>query len=1436
LNNADVLTTLVQGILDGDAALQSGTELLDLDAPERGLYPTGIFFGSTARFYDARRVELQYATSFVAVDQFGRIAGVWNDQTYPGPSGSNASKWILGNDYGMSADNDAGTEYYEQIQILGDAIVKNQSFDAFTPRTGAATSTNWRTDDVAGATLNLVDIRQSIRRSLEAPSAYTLEDGVYFAQNDEGVFSYVVVRANAVRAIFLDQIEATEQATITGPDGSVYPLFTYDEQRAFGATIEGTPKLVYLDRGAYYEVVNGRVPNPAVRVTFQRTTSAPIIDEEATLTPVVGNTTSQMLGDAWIGESRFFSAAVTGKSPYVFNLDADGVTTTEASVAVPGQLGAGEKRLPILNALMVRDLIEEALLSSAAASEAVKALPTTATAAEKALAAAPFQYSNYDYAPDATIPGTPAGLGIANGLWFGQAAANVDGEIFFGYAVVERGQIRYFIVDGTRLVDGEIVLLSTLGDDEFEALNELEDGDDDFYEVVIEDIAKFLGGSDKTVEADQHKLVPQVVGSYDFTSRGIWGSPALTPTGYSERFGSEVFLVAEDVIRNSVQGVVAQKAASLGNSFRDFIDPAVASTVASTRVLYPRAEAYGAFSAGFTLNGTGNQFYTSNSVNRFFTRVTFESSNRDILDIAADGKITVRSVDADGQATVTMTLEFDNQIFTYSTTYNVRTVASYNRDIILARLHTTQHLSTATSLDNSIVFADRRVLQGFDVPLEDPSNGLYSNFNGQLNSAQLISEIRSGVLNVSSQVVSVVPTVQPATNTRSGLADLPSNNFAWYLNYGQSTQRTIRNLSELTPGTYTLTAALIFDRTALNPQIVTRRVNVTILSEVDAVALVQAAIVPGTLLPQGQITSTDKVSLSRYNSIVLGLSVNWELVNPATGNPVATLTTSTSPALTIATLANAAGSFSQQLSVTRNYSNEKLILRATVQRGYYNPITSTSTTHTRLQTSPNLLGNPVENFEFTVLATTPSVVQTRIATALKDWFKLLPSSIQLPLNADALIIESGMYRPEITTIDDNPTLRYELEYKGTAGYYVLPASITDRSAELDSGLVDFETLDGITHFILYRQVGDKDVSSGLVFLNNSTPVLLGYETPGLNSDDIPFLLLNAVTGDLTALNVSQLVFPAEAQAIAEVKVNILGRALLSTDSVQATKQVNAAVVTKEISIVKNPEFRDIVVPVLVNSGTRSIVININGVFAETGLSASMISVSGVASDSGLAAAIAINSGAQGGLQFVRESATSARIVGFSGTQIVNIGFAGTESGTVNITISANAFRRPATQIGELTSGISSTQVGAAAIASATEISFLSGVSYTSVTGPVFVVTLYGDSFAAGLTAGSGFGNGGLTAAGALSTAADSLTSGLSLIVKSIAPNRQSVTLVFSGLHAATGDLDPGNLVLGTVEIASGVLTHGEANLPVLRDAQAISVTPNDKLRARFLAE
>jgi hypothetical protein len=73
-----------------------------------------------------------------------------------------------------------------------------------------------------------------------------------------------------------------------------------------------------------------------------------------------------------------------------------------------------------------------------------------------------------------------------------------------------------------------------------------------------------------------------------------------------------------------------------------------------------------------------------------FSRVSYESSNRDAMDVGSNGVITVRRLDSDQSSVITMTLEFENSMFIYTTTYQALTRAAYNRTIILNALNTKQ--------------------------------------------------------------------------------------------------------------------------------------------------------------------------------------------------------------------------------------------------------------------------------------------------------------------------------------------------------------------------------------------------------------------------------------------------------------------------------------------------------------------------------------------------------------------------------------------------------------------------------------------------------------------------------------------------------------------------------------------------------------------------
>jgi hypothetical protein len=1392
LNNADVLDrALVQGILDADAVLQPGTTLLSSTTPERGLYTvrtTGgrLYFGASPRIVDTRRTEIHYATSFVAVDQFGRIAGVWNDQTYPGASADDkSSKWILGDAYGMGAEGDL--EWFVQSQAYGEAIVKNQGLGGFT--NDIATATNVRTDDVAGVTINLLRPNQAIAAAI--PASLSLRDGVYFAQDADDLFVYVVVDGGRVEAVFVDQIDPVEQAVIADREGNEFPLFTYDKQTAFGSTIEGTPTLVYLDRGVYYEVIGGRVPvgSEQVRVTF-RLNETQGINEEATLAPVAGNfTAKQNAPEAWLLQSRLLTARLDGQAtPYRFNLDAAGMSDTEIKYD-------GEDYTLILNALAIRDLVEEALLKSNAAFRATTA---TARAAQ--------QYSQIAY----ESADLDANQGMANGIWFGATAADVDGQVFLAYAVVEGGEFKHLIIDGTRAVDGEVKLLTVLRDAEYVALGEEEDGEDDFYETIAADISVFQ----KTL---QRKLVTDLVAGYDFTSRGIFGVPAFTTAQsatLTSRFGAELLLAAEAVAKPAIDGLVRQAADELGDAFKDLIISATgqANTRAGkTPILYSQITNYVpvgyAADAGFVLSSDPLGKFSVDGTNRLFSRVSFESSNRSVLDVDSAGRLTARRLEADGEATITMTVEFDGQVFTYSTTYEVLTVASYNRQL-LALLHTNQNGLAGVSSDKSVDFNGRVVLENFPVALESLDSADYTTFAGNHTSTSTGTRnnllISNGFLIQTSNAVEQKVTDSVGNLWNSGLQVSARNSgltgnfvFGYFLNYGQSTERAIRNLSDLEPGSYNITVALKYDTILDVPQIVTRRLNVTIISEANAITRVLAEIKPDALL--NDITTEAAARLDNTTSVI-GVSTRWSVLQ--VGSTAAGANSVKSPVftnLTVAELAYRSASNQQQLTVQRNYSDEKFVLRANLVRGQLAPSAGVANS---VAAFPTLTGTPQRNFELNVKAVLVTAeIAERIEEQLEGWMNRLPSFIELPaytggdtsystfnLNSTSRILAGTMFESDFSDIEDitsSDSLRYAISVAGTS-YYVVPAAVD----LVDEEQINTATLSGITHYVVYRQVGTKDVSSGFASLEvqwtgtsdniSVADRAITLQGAPATANDLPFLVLNAVTGELFVVDVSELVFPVKADEVTSLNITITGRILLSTDSVPTTKQVNSSAISRTITLFRNPSFGPLTNSFTVDSGTTSVTLTLSaGAFANV-LTPSMFTVVGTANTSGVDAAAVINAG----FKVVRESDILVRIYGYSGVALADA-LEPNFTGEVTFGVKPNAIR---TMGGTLTAA-KSTQVGVATVSNTPKlITLTSGSTLAFASGVSFVVDLDGDLFDAseftaagkdvkawlsvnigGVTSGLS-GINGLTASGVVSASSGSITitfSATSAAIKSI---------------------------------------------------------------------
>jgi hypothetical protein len=846
-------------------------------------------------------------------------------------------------------------------------------------------------------------------------------------------------------------------------------------------------------------------------------------------------------------------------NPYRFNLDADGMSDT-----VIKDRDASDQTL-ILNALAIRDLVEEALIKSNAVA---KATPTGLAAAKLAN-----QYSDI-YEPVAARTATD-NVGMANDIWFGAAAATVDGEVFSAYAVVTGGRFTSLIINGTREVDGEVVLINTLGDAEFTAVGELADGKDDFYETIGADIKTFLATAELQTE-----LVDQLADPYDFTTRGAFGVPALDSAQtakFTSRFGSQLLLAVEAAAKPAIDDMVRTRALAVRTLFQDRFSTAAGTNntrAGQTPILYSEMTytPVGYPSGGFQLTNDVARFYSGLS-SRNFSRVTFESSDRNVLDVNNNGVITTRRIEADSTATITMTLEFDDQVFTYST-YNVYTIASYNR-MVLNALHTDQgNISVAgvrKSPDTSVVFDGRTVLLGASVQLETPNNGLYTDYTGDGGADQrgLNFLVRSGLLirNTNGVVENVAVT---DANWNSGVVNPGSGLgttyvFGYYRNYGLSTQEAIGNLSELPAGTHTITAAAQYGTELQAPLVVTRRFTVTIITQTEAATRVLSELEPANLL--SDITTTAAARLDNTTSVI-GVAVRWSLL------PVGSTTTSGivnvevgDATLKVAELTYRTASLQQQLTVQRNYTDQKFVLRADFERQILNP----SNGATQVVANSNALtGTPQRNYELTVKAATNADVQKRIVDDLTTFglFTRVPLYIEhvtsgVVVDADRISVANA--KAAITS-GDNPSITFEIAVPATAtSYYVLPAN-ADGDAFADLRIA---SLSGITHYVVMITSGAKDTGSGIYDLSG----LIQYgATAGATGDDVPFMQIDVTTGELELLNQTTELWPIAANSglVQTFPFTVSARVRLSTDTDPATFQVNVNSISKDVILYKNP--------------------------------------------------------------------------------------------------------------------------------------------------------------------------------------------------------------------------------------------------------------------------
>jgi hypothetical protein len=677
-------------------------------------------------------------------------------------------------------------------------------------------------------------------------------------------------------------------------------------------------------------------------------------------------------------------------------------------------------------------------------------------------------------------------------------------------------------------------LLSTLRDSEFAAVGELVDGKDDFYELIPADVKLLLSS------AEQSKLVTDVSTDYGFRGRDSFGvRTAGYSSLYSSRFVEATLQVGEAITRVALDGMIEFRADQYGKLFQNLV------TATQTPILYSELTNYDPMSTFTSAKALIVPTVT-------FTSLRFQSENRDILDISSEGKITVRRLESDGNATVTMDLEFDDRLFSYSTTYQVQTIASYNRNILNA-LNTVQNRVAATGLpasDASINFEGQVVLVGIGVELENPETTAYvTPRSDSAYSAQARFLVKSGLLSEGGTIISV-----SEVNAGSGSVALTENatpagsniNFGWFLNYGQSNATAIRDLDEITtPGSYVLTAVARYN-TGTSTLVVTRRVPVTIISQADAITRAAAEIKPGTLLtPGGNITSTT-VALSNRSS-VLGVSVDWEIA-PSTGANFAKSAVKDSNGLNLVTISNTANVNAQGLAINRNYSDQKFFLRGTLVSGYVAEGAAVSGT-------PLTGANVSRTFEFTVKANTAAALQTRALGLVSTIFAKTPQFAILVDSGVSLfpvgLITAPAAKSVLTTSGLDPIeVRYEFANFPT-GFYVQPIF----SGVVGSLSTDPLSASGISHYMLVSGVAP---TTPLVF--SGTITLSDFDGSGL-------LLLDAKTGGVVVNDAS--VFAAATTKVELFEFDLVARILLSTDTVATTYNVNRTV-NHKIVIFKNP--------------------------------------------------------------------------------------------------------------------------------------------------------------------------------------------------------------------------------------------------------------------------
>ncbi|XMB67680.1 hypothetical protein RI065_03900 [Mycoplasmatota bacterium zrk1] len=260
---------LVQEILDNDARISESDYLLSKDDPIYGIYEPGSYVSySDKLFVDD---SLNFDFSFVVVDDFGVISGVYLDSTSSDTitEGSNSSKGIMKEAYGLGIMAET-SPWYAQANALSQQIINNQGIKGIEllridPLNGFDDSsidileTEGRlplyTDSVASVSVRVDGMLQAVDKTLNSIKYSNYVDGTYYKTNsgENHIFNLLTIKDGEIKSIYIDKVKSVYQAQHSKSDNE-YKVFKFIRLFKVNDVTLSASIRVYQDGDDYYSI------------------------------------------------------------------------------------------------------------------------------------------------------------------------------------------------------------------------------------------------------------------------------------------------------------------------------------------------------------------------------------------------------------------------------------------------------------------------------------------------------------------------------------------------------------------------------------------------------------------------------------------------------------------------------------------------------------------------------------------------------------------------------------------------------------------------------------------------------------------------------------------------------------------------------------------------------------------------------------------------------------------------------------------------------------------------------------------------------------------------------------------------------------------------------------------------------------------------------